>query len=455
MKKRFIIFLLIIFILILPFCISCKKNQTIKVDLDDSEVTFEFFTSKVEENKISRDISSLGSLSFYEKVSVISFVDGVVDKIYVKKGDKVSKGQLLIDIYNYQLELEKLKIENQLNSAQNEIDQIKIELSEEEKNIIKQMYNLEKLSLQLKKAESELEFLKTTFEKKKELYEKGGMTQEEYENLKFNLLQKEKEIEIARKEYELSSFGYRDIDIIEEGYKLPKDDNEKIKLLILINTKLIRQRLKSALNNLESIQIEQKRINSLIDKCHIRSPINGVVTDITKFIGEKIKTEDELTTILDISYLFAKVSFSENDFNKISKGLSVKIYIDSIGKTINGTIYTVDPYIDPNSRTFSVDCIIKNSFNLIPGMFIKVNIPGKKVENLLMVHKDAIITDTGNSGYVYIVSEDNRIFKRQITYEKYNDDYYIVNSGLNKGEVVILHPVSNLKDGIKIKVLTK
>ncbi|MEJ5272750.1 MAG: efflux RND transporter periplasmic adaptor subunit, partial [Spirochaetota bacterium] len=433
---------------------SCKNNKN-EPDLDDSQTMFGFFVSKVEYKEISREITGLGSLSFYEKASIISLVDGIIEKIYVKKGDKIKKGQLLIDLSNYQLELEKLKIENQLNSANDEIDKIKLELNEEEKSILKQIYNLEKLALQLEKSEAELKFLQESFEKKKELYEKGGMTEEEFRNLEFSLSQKAKELEIARREYEISSFGFRDEDIVAEGYKIPVDKQQKIQLLILINTKLTRQKLKSLMTQIESIKIEQKRINWLLEKCHIRSPIDGVVTDITKFVGEKVKAEDELTTIINLSYLFAKVSLSENDLGKISKGLQVKVYIDSINKNIIGTIHTIDPYIDPNTRTFSVDCMIKNSYNLLPGMFIKVYIPGKKTEKLILVPKEAIIVENENNGYVFIVNEDHRIFKRQISYEKYDDDYYIVVSGLNKDDIVVLHPVANLKDGTKIKVISK
>ncbi len=280
------------------------------------------------------------------------------------------------------------------------------------------------------------------------------MTEEEFINMKFNIEQKEREYEIAKKEYELSSYGFRDEDIVNEGFKIPDNSEEKIKIIVLINTKMTRQKLKSAQNQLKSIYLEQKRLDWLLDKCHVRSPINGVVTDISKFVGEKVKADDELTTIIDLTYLYAKVSFSENDLEKIKKNTEVKVYIDSIDKTIKGTIHTIDPYIDPASRTFSVDCMIKNTGNLLPGMFIKVYIPGVKRTRAILVPVEAVIVESENKGYVFIVSKDERVFKREIAYEKYNDRYYTITTGLNEKEIVILNPVINIKDGTKIKILT-
>ncbi len=452
MEKNFLNkFLILLIVLLLLANFSCKKGKN---EENDSIVTPEFFTSEVIVKELTGEISGLGSISFYEKATVLGLVEGNVEKIYVKKGEKVAKGQLLMDLSNYELEIEKVKVENQIISAQDEIEQIKLQLADEEKSVVKQFHSLEKLLLELQKSEAELNFLKESFEKKKQLYEKGGMTEEEFINMKFNIEQKEREYEIAKKEYELSSYGFRDEDITNEGFKIPDNFEEKIKIIVLINTKLTRQKLKAAQNQLKSIYLEQKRIDWLLDKCHVRSPINGVVTDISKFVGEKVKADDELTTIIDLTYLYAKVSFSENDLEKIKKNTEVKVYIDSIDKTIKGSIHTIDPYIDPASRTFSVDCMIKNPGNLLPGMFIKVYIPAVKKTSAILAPVEAVIVESENKGYVFIVSKDERVFKKEIVFEKYDDKYYTITTGLNEREIVVLNPVINIKDGTKIKVLT-
>ncbi|NLJ05581.1 MAG: hypothetical protein GX435_07775, partial [Exilispira sp.] len=67
---------------------------------------------------------------------------------------------------------------------------------------------------------------------------------------------------------------------------------------------------------------------------------------------------------------------------------------------------------------------------------------------------EAVIVESENKGYVFIVSKDERVFKKEIVFEKYDDKYYTITTGLNEREIVVLNPVINIKDGTKIKVLT-
>ncbi|MFW6139291.1 MAG: biotin/lipoyl-binding protein, partial [Spirochaetota bacterium] len=71
----------------------------------------EFEVCTVASRKVTRDVEGLGNLVFYDKAEVLSRIDGIVGEILVKKGDRVQKGQKLATISNYQLELDRIKVE--------------------------------------------------------------------------------------------------------------------------------------------------------------------------------------------------------------------------------------------------------------------------------------------------------------------------------------------------------
>ncbi len=170
MKKNNINKFLILFIVFLLLVnSSCKKVKNEEID---SIVTPEFFTSEVVSKDLTGEISGLGSISFYEKATVLGLVEGNVEKIYVKKGEKVSKGQLLMDLSNFELEIEKIKVENQIISALDEIEQIKLQLADEEKSVIKQFHSLEKLLLELKKMKQSLIFSRNLLKRKNNFMKK-------------------------------------------------------------------------------------------------------------------------------------------------------------------------------------------------------------------------------------------------------------------------------------------
>ena len=74
------------------------------------EELLEFDVVRVLYRDISRDIEGLGNLVYYDKATVISRIDGIVGKIYVKKGESVEKRDIILELSNSQLELKK-KIE--------------------------------------------------------------------------------------------------------------------------------------------------------------------------------------------------------------------------------------------------------------------------------------------------------------------------------------------------------
>jgi len=127
-------------------CDSQQKQQVVKVD-DEEVFSFDVYTLTNED--IVRDIDGLGNLAIFDKATVISRIDGIVENVFVKKGDMVDRGDRIIELSNYQLALEKIKIEKEVLSAQEELDTVKIQYMEEEKNLYKKFYILEKMKLQI------------------------------------------------------------------------------------------------------------------------------------------------------------------------------------------------------------------------------------------------------------------------------------------------------------------
>jgi len=443
--------LMLLAIILAVACAACQQAPTeFAVETADDSLVFDAVTVSYREG--ARNIEGLGSLQVHDKATVISRIDGVVEKIFFKKGDRVNKGAVLIELSNFQLELEKIKVEQEVLTAEEELETARIQYMEEEKALYKKFFQLEKLALQIMNYEKEIEFLQNHVKRKKLLYEKGGITEEEFRNLNFSLESKQRELGILKKEYELQSFGFGDRDLIENGIPVPGNEEERRRLLVFINTKLSRKRIEFAALRLKKEHIELDRINWLIENTRIRAPIGGVVADFSTFVGEKVNADQAVTTILNPDTLIARVAFSETDLPKLKEQTEVDVYIDSLQVELKGVIYSIDPYIDVKTRSFSVDCLIHNEMNLVPGMFVKVKIPVQKVERKLLIPREAFIKEKENEGYVYIVTENDRLFKKKVTCREFDSQFLTIIDGLKEGDIIIKNPLMNLMDGMKVSL---
>ncbi|MGQ9615551.1 MAG: efflux RND transporter periplasmic adaptor subunit [Spirochaetota bacterium] len=430
---------------------GCDKRKVAGYqELPDQDDVLEFDVFRVEKREIKRDVDGLGSLIVYDKATVLSRIDGIVEKVLVKKGDMVRKGDELIFLSNYQLGLDKIRVEKEVLEAEEELETAKMQYMDEEKNLYKKFFEIEKMELEIRHYGEEIRFLEDNLKRKRILYEKGGMTEEELRNLIFSIESKKRELGILQKEYEIECYGFRDKDLVEEGYSIPSDEEELRKLIVYINTKLLRKRIEFAEIELKKAQIELERVNWLLENSTIRSPVEGIVTEVTKYVGEKVAADEAVTTIINQENLIARVSFSEVHLPLIKPDSEVFVYIDSLNRELRGRVYTIDPYIDSNTRSFSVDCLIRGSRNMVPGMFVRVRIPVKRVEKLLLIPRSALMEDGEHQGWIYVVSRNDRIFRRKVYFEPYEGEYFIIRDGLEEGDFILRKPLLNLVDGTRI-----
>jgi multidrug efflux pump subunit AcrA (membrane-fusion protein) len=416
----------------------------------DPEEPLEFDLLKVAQHEVRRDIEGLGNLVIFDKATVLSRIDGMVESVFVKKGDRVRKGDLLLELTNRQLDLEKIKTEKDVLAAEEELETARMQHMEEEKSLHKKFYQIEKTELQILNCEKEIAFLREHRDRKRVLFEKGGITEEEFRNLEFSLDSKQRELAVLKKEHELEVYGFRDGDLAAEGYAVPPLEEDRRRLLVHMNTKLSRKRIEFTEIRLKKFQVELERVNWLLENRKIRSPIGGVVTEITKYAGEKVGADEAITTVLNQDALLARASFSESDFSELSPGETVRVFVDSQKKEVKGVVYAIDPYVDVKSRSFSIDCLLPASRGLVPGMFVRVQVPVQRTERLLLIPREAFIREGEGEGYVYILAKNDRIFRKTVRYEEYDDRSVVIHEGLREGDVIVGNPIMDLADGVRI-----
>ena len=75
--------------------ISCReKSNTI---IDNSTISV-VKTVKVENRKLNDDLNSFGIISYKTKNNISVLVEGTLEKIYIREGDYVHKGQTLANL---------------------------------------------------------------------------------------------------------------------------------------------------------------------------------------------------------------------------------------------------------------------------------------------------------------------------------------------------------------------
>ena len=307
----------------LIFITSCEKKESLQKDtyIQPTEVE----VVKIEKDDYVENLNSFGTISYNFKNNITCLQSGQIYYFPHKEGDYIKKGQIIAKLKNIQLDFQKDQYINTLTSAKASLEITKNQLREQELSVESALILLEKAKLNIEQKELELELQRENLKTKEELYAIGGVTESALKQIKISVKSLETDIAILKKELEISMLGYRDQDLLNAGYIIPIDLNEKKKLIIELNTLSIVTQIKAAEAEVKNAETALSSINKLIDELVITSPLSGVLGSKSYELGEFVKENESIATIMDISNVYGVINIQEKLIQKYRKFLHTQI----------------------------------------------------------------------------------------------------------------------------------
>jgi RND family efflux transporter MFP subunit len=180
----------------------------------------------------------------------------------------------------------------------------------------------------------------------------------------------------------------------------------------------------------------------------IKAPYNGVVTSKKIDVGSMAVPGAPLLVVEDASQFKIEVPVDERLYKKLSIGMDVSVLITSTNDIRQGNIATIAPAVDPSSRTFNVEILVKGA-PLRTGLYAKVLISEGKKETMLIPKK--AVVEKGQLTGVYSVNEKGVISYELIKTGKVYGERIEVLSGLKNGDRIIMEGMEKAIDGGIIK----
>lgn len=127
------------------------------------------------------------------------------------------------------------------------------------------------------------------------------------------------------------------------------------------DAELARAKLKSAEETLAADRLEVKRIEAQLQRRTIRSPIDGVITEIHREPGEFLSiTEPKVFTVVRLDRLRTKFYVPTETAHRFGKGHRVKLAGHADEKPLTGDVEFVSPVTHAESGLVRVDVLLDN-----------------------------------------------------------------------------------------------
>jgi len=296
--------------------------------------------------QIADNLTVTGTIEPDESVEISSEIDGKVKQIFFEEGRRIGKNDMLIKIVDDDLQAE------------------------------------------LKKAQFEYDLAVQKEQRRQRLLEKGGLSQEEYDE--------------ARTE-------------------------------------------------MNTLNAEIDRLKIEIEKTELRAPFNGVIGFRYVSQGSYLNPGSQIARIVKVQPIKVAFSVPEKYSQSVTIGQEIAFTIEGIKDTFEGNVYAKDPAIDPETRTQLMKAKCNNSRGLLlPGSFTRIVVPLEQFEKTLVVPSEAIIPELGKQK-VFVYKNGVAIQKEVQTGLRQADNVQIL-AGLQVGDTVITSGMLQLKNNTPVEI---
>lgn len=218
----------------------------------------------------------------------------------------------------------------------------------------------------------------------------------------------------------------------------------------------------NALDQYESAKRNKSIQQTQISYGYIYAPSDGLIASSNSDLNENASTGQVIAVLNAGKQKNIVVGLPENVINKVVLGMHTELSFSSIpNEQIKGTVIEISPVLDANSSTYPVKIVIEETTELVkPGMTASVTFnfgeSGIEQDKRIIIPVKAVGED-GKGNFVFIINADadNKtgiVKKQQITIGELTNEGFIVEKGLEQGQLVATAGLQTLLDGQKVKL---
>ncbi|MDI7776661.1 efflux RND transporter periplasmic adaptor subunit [Asticcacaulis sp. EMRT-3] len=211
-------------------------------------------------------------------------------------------------------------------------------------------------------------------------------------------------------------------------------------------------------------QVQAAQIN--LGYTTVRAPISGLIGKSSYTPGALVTASqaDALTTIHESDKMYVDISRSSSDVLAMKQAVQAGTVGASDSAQVqlvldNGSVYPItghlefsDATVDEGTGTVNLRAVFNNPNGLLmPGMFVRARITTGVAPHGVLLDPAAVQRDPKGNASVFVVGPDSKIAVRPVTLGANIGQKWLVLSGLNAGDKVVVQGLQKIAPGAPVK----
>jgi HlyD family secretion protein len=360
-------------------------------------------------------VSTNGKVEPLQNFEAHAPIGTTVKKLWVKEGDHVKKGQLLVQMNDAEARSAAARALAQIRASQADISAVETGGTQEE---------VLTLESQLSKARTARDTAQRNLEALQRLQKDGAASAGEVKAA-------EDQLQKANADFTLLQQKQKDRYSKPEVAKVEAQKSEA--------------------------QAAYDAAEDTLNQLNIRAPFDGVVYSLPVLQGAYVSPGDLILQEADLSKVRVRAFVDEPDLGRLAAGDPIEVTWDALpGRIWPGTVSAI-PTVIKRHETRNVGettCVVDNhDYKLLPNVNVGVTIVTAEHQNVLTVPREALHQED-SSKYVYQIV-DNELHRRDVSISISNLTQVEVTGGIPENAQVALSPLNTkpLHDGLAVRVV--
>ena len=213
--------------------------------------------------------------------------------------------------------------------------------------------------------------------------------------------------------------------------------------------------------------LEKAKLN--LSYTEIKAPFAGRIGKVNYDVGNIVSpSSNELAELTDVDPIYVNFQVEEGDYisyrqkHQDSANNPQNVPIDLSLRLPNnsdlgakGQLDFADTKIDRSTGTVELRATFANPQNIImPGLFVTLIVESKD-KQLQALIPQAAVQENQQGKFVLVVGEDNKVATRIVQLGRRINAMWVVQSGLEEGEQVIVEGLQKVRQGVEVKPVEK
>ena len=383
----------------------------------------------------------VGTLEAKDRVSLAPRIDGRILEIFVRQGDRVSRGDAIVRLEPTQAQENVNAATQSVNVERARLGQVQAELRTAEANRAAAAAEAESARADLQDLKAEVELAQINIKRTKTLVEGGALPQQNLDDdnrdLKSSIAQRN-----SRRE---------SLNAAIESLQAAEKQVEQARANIDSQNATIKQ-----------TEAELGSVSQNLAYNTITAPIDGIVGSFDQSkVGDYVSVGEELTTITNNQNFDLNINIPVEYRSRLRRGLTVETIDEDGSPGVRGEITYIAPLVQQNTQSILTKVTFSNQNSLKDREYVRARVIWDEKPGVLV--PTTAVSTLGGQNFVYVAQpkktesgEESLVAEQQpVKLGSIQDQNYQILTGVEKGDRIVVSNILSLQDGTPISATKK